>query len=348
MRITLESSTVSRIMGAAAVLWLGAGSAWAGGGSGDAGTLQSFLTNTLCPALGMSTCPQLFPNVTELVLETAALENAPPEIVRAMNSIAPTVAVNAPNPPASSATSPFVLSNVAPLAFISAQTSGGTVSVTQPGDPSANSFFYAATDGISPTLPPTTLYLVYDYPPLSNPTPVNARGLDLADITIPLTILRGYGTSKVTESSVPTSLRVRGASGSPGYTVLAYGNFPGSPVPASALGLTVTLTFGTSPNSATKHAIFEVQVPLLVTGATDPAYFFNPISQVLPAIFTFDELGSPSNPMAAMHFGMSPVAAQFTATIASTSSGGASLPAVNAYLAIATDGETLVSAPLPK
>jgi hypothetical protein len=41
---------------------------------------------------------------------------------------------------------------------------------------------------------------------------------------------------------------------------------------------------------------------------------------------------------------MAPVAAQFIANFANSS--GATVPAVNAYLAIATDGETLVSAPL--
>jgi hypothetical protein len=345
MRKTVRSLTISRLAGvAAAVSLCGAGPAWAGGGSGDAGTLQSFLTNILCPFLSMTTCPQLFPNLTELVLETAGLENAPPEMVRAMNSIVPTVALNAVNPPAGppSSLSPFPLSNVMPLAFISPRVSGGTVSVTQPGDASANSFFYAATDGISPSLPPTTLYLVYDYPPLTNPSPATARGQDLADISIPLTVLNSDGT----ERSVSTLLQVRGASGSPPYTVVASGNFSGKgsqTVMATDLGLSVTLAFQPSVNSAAKHAIFEVQVPLLVTGATDPAYFFNPSSVILTAIFVNDQFGFTPG-FLKLPIGMSPVAAPFTASIANNS--GVTVPAVNAYLALATDGETLVSAPL--
>ena len=38
--------------------------------------------------------------------------------------------------------------------------------------------------------------------------------------------------------------------------------------------------FAPSPVSAKSHAIFEVAVPLIVTMATDPLYFFNPIVNV--------------------------------------------------------------------
>jgi hypothetical protein len=348
MRALIRYSAISRLGGAVAAMWLcAAGSAWAGagGGGGDAGTLQSFLTNTLCPFLGMSTCPQLLPNVTELVLETAGLENAPPEMVRVMNAIPTTTTVNAGNPPAGdpSSLSPFPLSNVTPLAFKPG--ARGTVGVTQLGDSSANSFFYAATDGISPTLPPTTLYLVFDYPPLTNSTPASARGNDLADICLPLTVLN----SDNTETPMPTLLRVLNANSPPGNAVVVVGSCSGGAPTAMAsdLGLTATVTFQSSPNSATKHAVIEVQIPLLVTGATDPAYFFNPLSLVLPAIFTVPVPGVTPNVkgLPQLPIGMSPVAAQFKASIANNS--GATVPAVNAFGAIATDGEVLVSAPLP-
>jgi hypothetical protein len=121
---------------------------------------------------------------------------------------------------------------------------------------------------------------------------------------------------------------------------------------ASDLGLTVTLNFQPSPNSTAKHAVIEVQVPLLVTMATDPAYFYNgsnAISGALLPIFTFDELGHTPTVKGVpnLPIGMSPVATQLKASIASTSGGGGTVPAVNASVAIATDGETLVSAPLP-
>jgi len=331
-------------------MWLcAAGSAWAGTGGGDANSMQKTL-NDLCSAFGMP-CPQLAPNLTELVLETAALENAPPEMVRAFNSIPPTASVNAGNPPAGipSSLSPLPLSNLTPIAFIAAQNSGQAPRVTQLGNPSANSFLYAATDGIFPTLSPTTLYLAFDYPPLTNPASAAARGNDIADICLPLTVLN----SNNTESPMPTLLRVLNANSPPGNAVVAVGSCSGGGVPtamASDLGLTVTVSFQSSPNSAARHAVIEVQIPLLVTGATDPPYFFNPgaISLVLPGIFTVPLPGfTPKvNGLPKLPIGMSPVAAQFTASIASNS-GATVLPAVNAYGAIATDGEVLVSAPLP-
>jgi hypothetical protein len=290
----------------------------------------------------MSSCPT-YSAITELVLELAGLENAGPEMVRAQNAIAPTAALNALNPPAGH---PFALSNVTPLAFVSPSLSSGKLSLTQPGDAMANSFFYAATDGsaIPPGLQPTTLYLLYDYTGLTSKT--FTKGQFIADIQIPLTVLNSNGT----ETSVPAVLQFRGATGSPNYTVVVAGNFPGGGPPThdpGELGLSATLAFGSSSNSKTSHAMFGVQVPLLVTGATDPAYFSNPISAALPAIFVTDQRGFTAKflkPPSGLPVGMAPVAAQFIANFANSS--GATVPAVNAYLAIATDGETLVSAPL--
>src|SRR6516225_9999209 len=164
MRGSVGYPQISRFAGTVAALWLcSAGPAWAGHGGGDVGSLQTTL-NSVCTALQMASCPQL-PTITQLALEIAGLENAPPQVVRFENGIPPTVAVYAVNPPAGF---PFTQSNVTPLAFISPPPGGGVVAqVTQPDDPSANSFFYAATDGAA-GLPPTTLFLVYDYPPLKN------------------------------------------------------------------------------------------------------------------------------------------------------------------------------------
>src|SRR5689334_759259 len=120
---------ISRLVGAVAAVWLsGVGSAWAGG-SADAGNLQANVLKPLCDLLDMkTTCPTL-PTVTQLVLQIAGLENASPEMVRYLNSIPTTVAVNAANPPAGS--SPVALVNIAvPLAFISPSLSGGTVKAT--------------------------------------------------------------------------------------------------------------------------------------------------------------------------------------------------------------------------
>ena len=341
----LPSSLIHRLSAVIAAVCLGyAGPASAGGGGADAGTLQSFLNNTLCPFLGMATCPQLFPNVTELVLETAGLENAPPEMVRAENSISPVVAVTVGNPPAGSPFPSVVPPpNVAPLAFISHSPRGGAVTVAQPGDQAANSFFYAATNGVALTQAPDTLFLIFDYPPLTNLTAANSRGKTLAEIALPLSVLQADGS----EVSVPTVLRVTGGKGCQTCSkTTATADFPGKgtqTVNASDLGINVTVTFAPSPNSADAHDIVQVQVPLLVT-VNDPAYFNNPISLALPALFVNPALGfTPA--FLGLPIGVAPTAAEFTAKIADNS--GAGIPAVDAFLAIATDGETLVSAPLP-
>ena len=332
MRISVRSSTVVRLIGAVTAIWLsGAGSAWAGG-STDAGTLQATL-NGICGIFGMNSCPQLKPLITPLVLEIAALANATPEMVRYVNSVPQTAAANAVSPPAGS---PFALANViVPLAFIS---SGGTAAVTDLNNGAANSFFLAATNGVS-GLPPDTLFLFYDYPPLTNPS--FARGQDVADITIPLVVLNSNGT----ESPAPTTIQIRGASGCgqalPCVTATAVGNFGKGTVtrnPAD-LGITVTLDFSTG------HAMFGVQASLLVTRKNDPAYFANPNPLLYNgATFTVDRLGFTPK-FLGLAVGAAPVAAQFTANIANDS--GANVPAVSAFLAIGTDGETLVSAPLP-
>jgi len=329
-----------------AIWWCGTGSASAGGGI-DGGKFQTSVLNPLCAFLQMTSCPQL-PTLTQLVLEVAGLENASPEMVRYLNFISPTAAINAVNPPAGS---PFAPSNVAPLAFFSPSVSGGQVAVTQPSDPLANSFFYAATNG-TPQLPPDTLNLLYDYPPLTKQS--FAKGQDVADIALPLVVLNSNGS----ERSVPTTIQVRGSSGcgqtSPCVTFTAVGNFLGNGTQTRSpadLGLNPTFVFASSPNLAASHAIFSVQVKLIVTQANDPAYFSNPsntISLALPPVFINDELGFTATflkPPTGLPIGMAPDAAQFTASF--TNNTGANVPAVNAALAIATDGETFVSAPLP-
>src|SRR5437016_4012865 len=139
MQRAARSSLPVRLIGVSCALWFSIGPAWAGHGGADLGSLQGIL-DSLCSNLQI-TCPKL-PTTTQLVLEYAGLVNAPADVIRFENGISPTAALNAVNPPAGT---PFVLANVAPLAFISALKSGGVASVTQPGSKDADSFFYAAT-----------------------------------------------------------------------------------------------------------------------------------------------------------------------------------------------------------
>src|SRR5262249_54494351 len=135
-----RSPIIARMVAVYSALWLSTVPAWAGHGGPDAGSLQDSL-NTLCVALNMTSCPQL-PTPTQLIPETAGLPTSPPEVVPFKNSLPPTAAVNAINPP------PFNLppdvSKVTPLAFISPTTSEGAATATQPGNAAANSFFSAA------------------------------------------------------------------------------------------------------------------------------------------------------------------------------------------------------------
>ena len=361
MRVDMpvRSSAIARFIGAFAAFWLSAGSAWAGAGA-DFGSLQTSL-NQACTALQMTPCPQL-PTITQLVLELAGLENAPPEVVRFENAISPTVAISAVNAPAGS---PFEQSNVSPLAFISPETSGGVAMVTELGNPAANSFFYAATDGVAGT-PPTMLNLFYDYPALTVRSENFAKGQFVADISIPLVVLNHDGT----ESDAPITIEIRGATGCatvPCVSFTAVGNF-GRADPAS-LGLTVRLTFNSSPNSSALHAIFEIQAPLLVTKSNDPAYFESdlayagdPFTSFLTPAFTNDEPGFSPKSFGGVPVGIAPDAAPrctrfscpptttttssfpLCATIADDS--GAQRPAVAAFYSIGTVGTTYLSAPV--
>lgn len=341
MPVSLRSS-VRCILGTFAILCLSdSGAAWAGGGGGeDLATVQAFLNDTICPAVGMSPCPKL-PTITQLVLEIAALTNATPDDARTLVGIPPGVAVNAVNSPASP---PVRLSALTPLAFISPASSGPALA-TPLSNPAANSFAYAvATNEKGPLL--DTLQLNYDYLPRTNPNFIN--GQDIADFRLPLTV---FDSNNASVRSVPTVLEVRGlsgpcAGGPPCYTADVVGNFTGlgsQTAKLSDIGLSFKLDFSNSPNSANQHAIFDLQLPLLVTMAADSAYFpeFNPTL----AMTMFDAPGFASNLLSAGEtIGFLPDAAFFQASFLNDIGNSAE---ISDYLAISTDGTTLISILLP-
>jgi hypothetical protein len=346
MQISTGRAKAGRFLGVYFALWLGCGPAWAGHGGPDLGSLQGILDD-FCSAVGMTRCPQL-PTLTQAVLELSALENIPPELARFEGSSSPTAAVNAVNPPVAS----FSLSSlpdVTPLAFISSPT-GATI--TQRGDPQANSFFYGATNGPRST----TLNLVYDYLPLTNSN--FTKGELVAQISIPLVVLN----SDHTETEAPTNIQITGATGCgktvPCVSATATGTFGGKSqtVAASSLGLTVSVVFQPSPNSATPHAIFLIQGGLLVTQSTDPVYFnTDPASPFLNSAFVNEQLGvtpkSVGSPVGIAPFaapqcpgescGQTPQASNFPfcASIMGNR-------AVGAFYSIATTGTTYLSAPI--
>jgi hypothetical protein len=374
---SIRSFTYSRLAGAVTAIWLcGAGAAWAGGGGGeDLGTLNTYLQSTLCPFAPSIPCPQL-PTVTQAVLQTAAWLVAPTETIRATNAIANGSRVDAgnpsfppvgPTPPAITAfpvTAPVLsnlLPNLTPLAFVSSSKS--PAAATQLYNDAANTFFYAVASGSGTQ--PDTLYLFYDDP--RHIINIFLPGQVIAKISLPLVVLTGYGTPTPTETLAPTTLQIVVPSKPPapgsGVAVnCSASSVSGTGIPQTVLsptGVNCAVVVAPSPLSPIPHAIFEVRVPLVLTDATDPLYFA-PIANI-GSPFKSDETGFPLSNGTSIGIGPTAVPLCSTTGTCPPSSPspmfalcanlpgllGPPAPAVAAYYAISTAGETLLSAALP-
>jgi len=385
MRASIRSAILSRVAGAVAVLSLcGAGAAWAGDGA-DIGSIntawQTFCGTTL-PFFSVfpPSCPQI-PTITQGILQLAAGQLVPPAMVRATNSTPLGQAVDGGNPslpPATLATTPLTtaitafpvtgpaLSNLlpalTPLAFISSSKS--PAAAAQAFNRKANAFLYGVASGfVDEGGQPDTLFLFYDDP--RDVINIFSPGQVIAEFSFPLVVLTGY-PSTPTETPVPTTLQFRAtnARGCSASTVV--GNFKaGSTTPrtlmAAQIGVNCAVVFAPSPLSAVPHAIFEVAVPLIITMATDPLYFGNGYS-VIGGPWTSDVTGFPPTngifptgayiglPPSAAPLGPPPAAGMAAAyAFCANLPGliGSPVPSVATYYAIASDGETLLSAPLP-
>ncbi len=351
MNVSIRFLGFARLAGAIAVMSLyGAPAAWAGDGT-DLASLNQLLNTSktgLCAIFNMSTCPQL-PTITQAVLQVAGLGNNLPEIVRAQNSIPPGVAVTAGNPaavppvdannsplpmpfPLNSTTNPKLsdlLSTLTPLAFISQ--ASGTGQPTQLYDPTADAFLYAV--GVSSSgfvvsganlTDPDTVYFLYE--DLFRTNTNLASGQTVAKFSFPLTVLNSDGT----ESPVPVTLQFI-ANNAGDCSTSTVSGMPTGSVSASQIGIKCAVVFSASPTSP--HAIFEVAVRLLVTGAcspspcspsTDPAYFYflhtglpGPRNLGTFTAFEFDDLGAPLSPPPAVlpSIGLAPTAAPLCSTL---------------------------------
>jgi hypothetical protein len=203
--------------------------------------------------------------------------------------------------PLNSATTPTllqVLSNLTPLAFISSQKASPTLPTLVPlYDANANTFLYAVTvsrqNAHAPPggTVPDTLYLFYD--DLSQTTQNFKNGNVVAKFSFPLTVLNSDGS----ERAVPTTLNFTATNAGDCSASTVSGNFSGggtqTPM-ASQIGINCQVVFGASPTASGRHAIFELAIPLVATGAcqnpvrpgfclsgqtapgpnTDPAYFY--------------------------------------------------------------------------
>jgi hypothetical protein len=347
-------TTIPSIAITVAAFWIYGGTpAWSGDGGEDAAGLNSALSD-LCKALGTSLlpkCPKL-PTITQGVLEIAALNNAPPERVRAFNNIAQGIHVDAGNPgrppakdptistfpvvdTAHAATLSNLLASSTALAFISSP--GGSSSpatAAQLYSPHADTFLFGVTSGFQGQ--PDTAFLFYDN---TLQTSQNFEpGQVIANILLQLVVLN----SDSTERLVPTTMQVivpgtgSGAVTDCSASTIA-GDFLGNGTPqtkrAADVGLDCAVVFGTSPFSLQTHAIFEVMVPLVVTNATDPLYFAmndpnSPNLGISP--FIVDEKGfSPTVPNvlpAGASIGMAPFAAPMGAPPSCTGDNCTPLP----------------------
>jgi hypothetical protein len=310
------------------------------------------------------------PNAAVSAVNSALLEqstrgsiNLTPPVLSDLPSLTPAVPPNLPNLTLSVSIprpSPTFLSQLTPIAFITDFTPlqglvpGPEAGATLLNDPAANSFFHAVTAGLDGQ--PQTLDLFFDYLPQTQTT--FAKGQILGDITLPLVILNTDGS----ESPVLTKLQIQAACAGGSACLTATfvrpgvlhvgevlpGGFPGHS--AAEVGLTFLYDFGPSPNSPIPHAIFELRVPLLVTAANDPAYFgkraavpvatgVNQISG-FPTAFNSDVRGfSPA--FLGLPVGASPGAAEVIADFTNNGD-GIGHHAVDAFLAIGTDGATVV------
>ena len=237
MPIFVRPIRIASIVAILAVIVLcGAGSARAGDGGSDAGTIQSFL-DTICTNLGIASCPQL-PTVTQGTLEIAGLGYARPEAIRRSQNVAPgSVFAGNPPPIPSDPLVPVTLpvsasafTNLAlvPLAFIGSDAEhdgdrhdlhaspnrNAFASPTQLFDPAATSFFSAVTTygNVAGSPQPQVLNLFYDDPSRKNRRFV--AGQQVALISLPLVVYDGQACAAnppagCTETEVMTVLDVR-------------------------------------------------------------------------------------------------------------------------------------------
>jgi len=290
----------------AALTLLSAGSAAAGAGGGEQGGVIQRTLALFCQFLGMSSCPQV-PTLTQGVLELAGLQTTAPDYVRGPFSLGicsvagnplpnnpitlqpcSDIAVNAVNASVSSPVTVSDLSRLSTLAFTTNKL--GQAVPAQPGDHSANSFLYAVTTGANEE--PNALTLVYD-----NPFQTSfAADQVVAKISLPLQVLSlTDGSERLVCCGVqgaPASVTVLqiSTSANGGFIAVVTGDFIGDGTQqshsAAELGLEFPLgspaILTSTRNSNKPHAIFQVSVPLLVTGPSNTAKCGKAISNQTP------------------------------------------------------------------
>jgi hypothetical protein len=273
------------------------------------------------------------PTVNQLIVENAALSGSTPAQVR--QTVASGVAVDAgnqssfyyqPGQPLNGTPMPYTdLAN--PLAFISSSTKLGQPVPTQSSDPAANAFLSAVTTSTGGGNL-DTLDLTFNYGLRTNsPFTVNQ---DVGEIALPLTIEDINGN--VLRDPLVT-LYIIGAGGAcPGPTCVTtqiVGDLKGTGAPQvyalSQLGIASSLDFSGSAASE----VFDLKIPLIGVGN----------------LLTFPATGHEFDMTSGLFDGINPIATFQNASFLDNA--GDLLAAVNADLAIAFDGSTIISDPVP-
>jgi hypothetical protein len=383
MSVSPRSFAFSRLaaVAIAASLWWAAPASAGGGGGEDAATLQQSLT-AICNEVGMTSCPQL-PTVSQIVLEISGLLNSPPDDVRNIylftNALptcgnlffpeipCPQQAINAINAPvrSPSADATVAMSYLTPLSF-----KPGPV-VAQYGDPAAKRFLYATvldgTDG-----QPQVLDLILDDTLGTN------KQFSLGPVvafSLPLVVLQN-GVESPVAATLDLTATCNGAANCLNGTVSGITGPGKTPPSAAQLGIQINPSFGASPNSATDHRIYELQIPLVVTVNNDGAYFAtflscanghgaNFLSGYCNA-FSTEKLGFPAPVLGSgASVGIAPYAAPLCTAATCPSSppttppttffglcagfpntNSPNTPAVATFLQIGTDGTTAITTPV--
>jgi hypothetical protein len=314
MRRTGSTSTKAAFVGAAFSTWvIFCGAAQAGGAGADLAGAQSALDG-VCSTFGVTSCPQL-PTLNQLVIENSAIGGQSPDEVRSLQHIPPGGAIDAGTQVFADGTN---VSN--PLAFISPSNKTGQPIPTQPNNPAANAFLSATTSMDPSTGLPSTLNLVFEYKPRTIATFSN--GQDVGDITLPFAVVDAMGG---VHEPIPLTVQIRGngKNAGTGVDTDAIGDLEGTPsqiFKLSELGMNSSLDFSQG------HEIFSLDVPLIG--------FDN--------LFTFEADGTPLGN--GSFAGIDPIANFIDASFLND----ANDPwAFHADEAIAFDGSTLLSSPLP-
>jgi hypothetical protein len=299
-------------------------------GGGAASEAMQAILNRVCSGSGISVanCPHL-PTVNQIVVEVAAIRGITPDEAAPGLDVSPGTAVNAGT---LVSTTGRAVKN--PLAFIGPSNPQGQPIPTTPSDPSANSFLSATT---TPAGTPNALDLTFDIRSRTLGFTPAQEGLNIGQITLPLIVADTNRNASPSDLATPHlgTLQIFADPNtcSTCVTTDIMADLTGATLiyQLSQLGISF-LNDGSNPNISnfSPNEKFTVDVPLLVPAGFSGAYKFT----------------APGHEFATGLFDGIDIVANFL-NASFLDDAGNLLVSVNADLAIARDGTTIISDPLP-